>query len=297
MDLRRAAAYFEGTSFDTWDEGTSTWTLGAITAKLAPVDRFLSNFHRPTHRRMLGINPATSLPASNTIRVQSTGDIYIIGQLRSDDKNDYEYDSIGIAHLTTFQLVVHRKAPIGPSNDPGVLIDSVVGTHYGDIEFRATSESPEQHEEYEDDVFLILPPHTDLQEWDFVYRGTETYQVKSAYIDSGFMFARAVLRQDYRRDFTYHRKGTGAGYNTATGIVTSGFVDYAVTGFSRNISEEEISYADMRPKQLKIVIKQDHIGFTPSIDDQMTWTDGLRYDVRGVRQDPASEEWQLLISL
>ena len=296
MDLRKAAAYFEGTTFDSYDETLDSWTLNAFTAKLAPVDRFLSNFDRPTHRRMLGVAPGVSLPADNTIRVQSTQDVYILGQVRADDKNNTEYDRIGIAHLVYNQFTINRKSPVGPASDPGPLINSVIGFHYGGLEFRSDSVAPEQHEGYEGEFFIILPPHADVQEWDFIYHGSDTYQVKSTYTDSGFIFARAVQRVDYRKEFTYHHKGDTAGYDASTGTVTSGLVDYQVSGFARNISEDEFEYATTKDKSMKIVIRKDHIGIVPKTDDQLTW-EGITYNVSIVRQDPADEEYQLYCSL
>lgn len=295
MDLRTAAAYFEGTSFDTYDEGTAAWTLDAFYAKLAPVDRFLSNFHRPTHRRMLGIDPSVSLPASNTIRLGTTGDVYIIGQVRGDDRDDYEYDNIGISHLVTSTVEIHRRAPTGPSSNPGWLVDSTVGTHYADLEFRASVLGAEQHDSFDDEFFVILPPHADLQEWDFIVRGTETYQVKSSYIDSGFRFGRCVQRSDVRRDFVYLSRGAGFGYDPDTGV-TGGLTAYNVTGFARNLTEEEVNYATITPERLKLVVRRAHIGITPKIDDQVIW-EGITYEVRGVNSDPAFEEWEVLISL
>ncbi len=296
MDLRKAAAYFEGTTFDSYDEALDSWTLGSFQAKLAPVDRFLSNFDRPTQRRMLGIAPGTTIPADNTVRVQSTQDTYILGKLRSDDKNDTEYDQVGIAHQVSSQFSVNRKAPIGAVDNPGILVNSVIGTHYGGLEFRSDSVAPEQHEGYEGEFFIILPPHADVQEWDFLSQGSDTYRVKSSYIDSGFIFARVVQRADYRKDFSYHHKSSTADYTPSTGVVIDGFVDYAVSGFARNISGEEFEYATTKDKELKIIVSQDHIGIVPSTDDQLTW-DGIRYNIKTVRQDPASEEYQIHCSL
>ena len=295
MRLRRAAAYFEGTTFDVYDETSFQWSLTNFKAKLAPVDRFLSNFHRPTHRRMLGISPDTTLPPYSTVRVQSTQDVYILGQIRKDDSNDTEYDRIGIAHLASGLFSVNRKSTIGSESDPGVLVNTVLGNHYGDIEFRSDGVSPEQHEGYESEFFIILPPHADVQEWDFITQGSDSYQVKSSYIDSGFIFVRAVRRDDYRKDFTYYHKGSTAGYDTSSGIVADGFEPYQVTGFVRNIAEDEFEYATTRDKTLKLVVRAEHIGIVPTTDDQLTW-DGIRYGVEIVRKDPTGEEYQLFCS-
>lgn len=292
MNLRKVAASFETTEFDAWDESNELFVAKSLTGKIRSVDRFLSNFNRPTKRRLLGLSPSATIPASNTIRDPSTGEIYFIGELRQDSEQGVAYDQVGVLHKTTAIATISRKAPIGPGNDPGVLVASQIGKHYADVELRSASETEEQENDFEGNYFLMMPPHVDLEEWDEVTFDSEAYMIKTPYFDSGFRFARAVKREDPRKDFTYYFRDTGVAYNTATRVVTEGFTTYSVTGFSLEFELDDLNYTPLKVGRQKIVIKQSHIGIVPSAEDELLW-EGQRYKVKGVSQDFLNAQYQL----
>ena len=210
MNLRKVAASFETTHFDTYDETLDTWTECGMQGKVLPLDRFLSNFNRPTKRRSLGLSPTAVVPTSNTLRVPATGEIYFIGELRQDSQNSVAYDQLGILHRSTTLGTVNRRAPAGPSNDPGWLVDAVSSTHYMDMELRSASEIDEHEQRFDGSYFAVLPPHADLQPWDRLNVGGLDYIVQISHMDSGFRFARAINRIDPRKDFVYHSRGNTA---------------------------------------------------------------------------------------
>lgn len=296
MDLRKVAAWFETTEFDTYDEALDSWTTCGMAGKVMPVDRFLSNFNRPTRRRSLGLSPLAVTPASNTIRVPATGEIYIIGGLRQDSRESEAYDEVGILHRSETLGVVNRKAPAGPSNDPGWLMDAVAANHYMDVELRATSGVDEQKQQFEGDYFVILPPHADIQLWDRLTVDGEDYMVELAYMDSGFKFVRAIKRQDHRQNFVYHSRSAAAGYVPSTGVVTDGLVDYNVTGFAMDDEIGDSTTLQTKTSDLAITVEQSHIGVVPTTEDELTW-DSKRRRVINVKQDFLKEQYHLHCTL
>jgi hypothetical protein len=296
MNLRKVAATFETTQFETYDEALETWDFCPLVGKVMPIDRFLSNFNRPTKRRLLGISPDAEIPDSRTIRVPSTGEIYFIGELRTDAQQGAAYDQVGVLHRSVATAVINRKAPVGPSNDPGWLVSAEIGKHYGDTELRATAEIEENRQEFEGDYFVMFPPQASLERWDEVVFQGDNYMIQTSYPDSGFRFARAVRRSDPRTDFVYHARSITSGYNTATGQVFDGLVNYNVTGLAFGDNVSELNYAALKAGELKVVVEQDHIGIVPKTEDELTW-DGQLYKVFRVSQDFQHNQYELHCTL
>lgn len=215
-----------------------------------------------------------------------------MGELRKDSEQGVAYDQVGVLHRTTAIATISRKAPVGPGNDPGVLVASEIGKHYADVELRSASEVEEHENDFEGDYFMMMPPHADLEEWDEVTFLGDVYMINNPYFDSGFKFARAVKRVDQRKDFTYYFRDTTVNYNTATRVVTDGFTTYSVTGFAMGFENDDLNYTPLKSSRIKIVIKQSHIGIIPSAEDELLW-DGQRYKVKGVSQDFLNDQFQL----
>jgi hypothetical protein len=292
MDLRRVAAKFETTSFDVFNETTQLWETGGMVGKIMPIDRFLSIFHRATRRRALGLPPSATLPASRTIRDPATGQAYVVGLVRGDSAKAIHYDSVGVLHGCDVVAEVFRKAPVGPVNDPGALVSSSTGVHYMDLELRSASEADETVQTYESHFFLTCPAHTDITQWDYVSYLGKTYEVQASYNDSGLTMCRVVERIDPRVDVTFHKKGAGSGYNPSTDVVTSGMVDYTVSGFFKGFSLDDVDGEAVSSGDVQFIIQQTHIGVVPSAEDQLTW-DGQRYNIKAVQQDFLSHEYHL----
>ncbi len=297
MNLRKVAAKFETTQFEAYDEALESWAPNAFTGKVFPIDRFLSNFNRPTRRRFLGVSPTAILPVSNTIRVPATGEIYFIGELREDSRAGISYEQLGILHRSDNTLgTINRKLPAGPSNDPGWLVAQTPVKHFIDVELRSAAEADERVDDFEGSYFVILPSHADIQEWDQITVSGENYMVELPYVDSGFNFARALKRPDQRQDFVYYYRGAALSYDTSTRVLTEGFVNYNVTGFATDFSLGAIDFSSVKAGDIKIIIKQAHIGIMPAAEDELLW-DGQRYKVQTVRQDFLKEQYQLHCTL
>jgi hypothetical protein len=292
MNLRKVAAKFETTSFDVFNETTQLWESDGFTGKVMPIDRFLSIFHRATRRRALGLSPGAIIPASNTLRDPATGQAYIMGLTREDSRNATAYDQTGILHGCDYIAEIFRSAPVGAVDDPGVLVPASVGEHYMDIELRASAENEEATGTFDGHFFLTAPAQADLEQWDFiVYQGT-SYQVHTVYNDSGMTMARIVERDDPRVDIVFHHKGATSDYDPSTGTVTAGMTDYNVSGFFQGFELTDIDNDAVSSGDLQFIIKQSHIGVTPTIQDELTW-EGQRYKVRSVQRDFTEEQYKL----
>lgn len=292
MNFRNIAAKFETTSFDGFDEATQTWVKDSLKGKVMPIDRFLSIFHRATTRRALGIAPNSPLPASHTIRVPSTGEIFIVGLIRSDQKDSNVYDSVGILSKAYSVGQVKRKATIGTGENLGVLVESVVGNHYMDIELRTSSEIDGATEEYESKFFLTAPVHSDIQPWDYISLNGTNYQVTVTYIDSGLKMCRVIQREDPRVDVTYHRRGATSAYSPSTGVVTSGLTDFPTSGFFEGFNSSEVDETTILSKDVKLIIAKSDIGFYPETGDELTYS-GQTYKVHRVHEDFLSKQIKL----
>ena len=292
MDLRRIANTFETTSFDIFNESTQLWESDGMEGKIMPIDRFLSIFHRATRRRALGLAPGTVLPDSHTIRDPATGQAYIVGLIRTDSAKAVAYDSVGILHGVDSIGTISRKATVGPADDPGILASSDVGSHYMDMELRSSVEADERIDTFESHFFLTTPTQSDIQQWDFITYQGRIFQVQAAYNDSGMNMARVVEKDDPRVDVTFHKKGDTSDYNPITGVVTSGLVDYAVSGFFRGFAITEIDGSAVSSGDMQFIISQEHIGVVPTNQDELTYN-GKRYNIKAVQQDFEREQYIL----
>ena len=296
MNLRKVAASFETTQFDAYNEGSDTWTACAMAGKVMPLDRFLSNFNRPTKRRSLGVSPTAVPPDSNTLRVPATGAIYMMGELRKDSQSSVAYDQVGILHRSTTLGTINRRAPAGPAEDPGWLVETEIASHYMDMELRSASEIDEHEQRYDGSYFAVMPPHAQMQSWDRLNADGFDYIVQVQYMDSGFRFARVVNRIDPRKDFVYNSQGGTAGYDPSTRIVTDGFTAYNVTGFALGQGLTESRESSTQDADLVVIVDQANIGVVPTPRDELTW-DGQAYKVTKVEEDFIETQYKIHCSL
>lgn len=292
MELSTAANYFDKESFSTFDSSAGTWTSAAFTGRIAPVDRFLSNFSRPLHRRLLICNVSEVLPTSGTIRHDITGDIYIIGQGRYDAYTSSPYQAIYMLHLVSGLAgglaTVTRRVPQGPANDPGWLVTTTVGTYYVDIELRgATAEEGTVHQ-MAGQFFLMAAPEVDLQEWDYFALAGNNYRVEEPYSDSGLRFARVIDTEDDRVDLVYN-KTTGFSYTPGGGPVTNTQA-YNVTGSVHGYKQVTTDPSRVEDDSFRIIVPTVNIGFDPKPRETMT-VKGEAHTILEVSIDPLNHEW------
>ena len=111
---------------------------------ISVVDQFLSNFNRPTRRRMMHCNPEMELGEALTLRDDATGNIFIVGEPRTDQERSSAYVSSYLLHLVTpvpggsaGMANVVRKVAKGPKENPGWLEPELFARTYMDVEVAA----------------------------------------------------------------------------------------------------------------------------------------------------------------
>lgn len=296
MDLKKAADYFDKELFATYDSAAQTWTEDDFKGRMMPVDRFLSNFSRPLHRRMLICSPDEVIPDSGTLRSSATNEIYLIGQVRFDAYANNPYQALYMAHLVSGLNggvgVVTKRSAVGPSNDPGHLVKATVGSYYMDLELRATT--PEEGTEHQvaGQYFAMAPPECNLDEWDYIALNGKNYRVKEGYFDSGLRFARVLQTEDDRVDFVYH-KITGFSYSTASGTPTPVVQDYNVTGAIHEFKRIADDTDRVSENTFKLIIASEHTGFPPSPRESVR-IDEEDHTILRVDRDPLTSEWTLI---
>jgi hypothetical protein len=296
MDLRKVAAFFETTEFDAYDESDNSWDACFLLGKVMPIESEVSNSNRNTRRALLGTDPLAVFPVSNTLRVLTSGDIYIVGDLRKDYQNSAAYDQSGLLHRSSTVGTINRRAPAGPSTDPGWLVETLISTHYMDIELRAVKEAGEQEQQFDKQYLIIMPLHAAPQQWDRINVGSYDHIVEAGYVDSGFKLARVANRLDPRKDFTYYSRGDTASFNPSNGVVTSGLTPYNVTGFALDAKSGQVANTAAKSGTFTLVVDKTHIGVVPTSKDEVIW-ESQRSKVIEVEEDFIDFQYKIHCSL
>lgn len=283
---------------EAWDEGTESFVPGAFRARVGHTDRFLSNFNKPLRRRMLFVPPEEDAPASGVFKVPSTGDIYLYGQRRGDSLDGKNYLNMVVAHLATDDAngssglaEIYRKTPTGPSNDPGWLVETLVGKTYADVEFRTSAREPDAYDLKIENYFAFIPGKWDLRRNDRISLHGVDYKVVDSFKDSGFLGLRVDREEDSRVDFVLSVAGSKT-YDKVNHTYITTPVPYNVTGevikshdFSDWLSESE-PYID-------VVVESDHIGIVPAPDEVTITYKGKTRTVTQVDTQPGERQYRL----
>lgn len=296
MKLSKAANYFKKETFSIYREDTKTWNKSMFSGRLLPVDRFLSNFSRPLHRRMLVCDPKVKIPDSFTVQSEATGEKYIIGKGRYDAYSNSPYQALYMLHnvsgLGAGLGKVTRKVVTGTDTDPGHLVNTLVGEFYMDIELRATTPEKGTEQQTAGQYFLMAPPTSDIVEWDYIALGGINYRVEEGYFDSGLRFARVLQIEDDRVDLTYI-KTTGFSYDTGTGVPTDTTAPYSVTGSVHDYKRIVVDTNNVSEDTFKVIIPSINIGFDPK-PREVIEIDGAQHDILKVTRNPLKTEWTLI---
>ena len=209
MKIKKIAMRMVTEKMEAWDPLTETWVPDAFTARLDPTDRFLSNFNKPTRRRMLFADNECVFPESRTFRHPGTQDVYILGITRQDARGGTPYLGLTVCQLATDVpggssglATITRREAVGPSNDPGWLVEREFAKAFIDLEFRTSANEPNATDLKIENYFAFLPINVQPKEWDFVNLHGVRYRVVDTFADSGFFGLRIDHENDFRSDFT-----------------------------------------------------------------------------------------------
>ena len=296
MRLKNSATYNFTTDFEILD-GSNAWVEG-FKGNLAPVDRFLSNFHRPLQRRMLHTDSSDALPTSRVIRNKATGEVYMLGQTRLDDENSEVYAKITVAQLisegSSGLVEVKRLVVDGgrPASTIGELIDSSLGFFYVSVEYKTSVENFSADEVFDDRFLLFSPLPLALESYDTFTLNGENYKVNSKYTDSGYSCA--ILTRDPEERITGTYRRITSAYSTTTGAVTPTYDDYLAT-CTVSTTEDSVKRGQRHgnDSDVTIHIKTSTFPITPKVGNRFL-ADGELFKIVGVMQDKeALSQWEL----
>jgi hypothetical protein len=294
MDLMRSRGYFDSASFDAYNFGASDWNLAAFKGKLDLANPKISLMDKGTRRRMLFVSPGQE-PTSTVIRCAPTGQIFLIGQQSRDMLRGVYYRDVVSLHEALGAATINRRAPTGPSNNPGWAVSSLVESTFADYEMRSDNENQQDQVTQWGSFNITLPSDSTIQEHDTLTVGGRTFFIFEVYRDSGFAACRATDRPDDRYDIVY-RSNAGSVYNTATLVAAPSYTDYNVTAQLTPFKDIETEDSATTREQLKVMIKGTWIGVTPKLQDAITYK-GQKYIVTKVAQNMLQDEWHLVASV
>ena len=293
MRLKKTAELDFTTHFEILDVN-GDWQTGFI-GKFAPIDRFLSNFHRPLQRRMLYSRPEETLPTSRVIRNFVTQEIYILGQSREDEELGEAYAKLTVAHLvsnlSSGLTTIYRKVVDGarPASTIGELVDSTVGAAYITFEYKTSIEAFGADEVFEDRFLLFASADVTLEPEDVLVLGADTYIVNTTYMDSDYTSAVCTRELDDRTTGIY--KQSAYAYDPVTGVVTPTYTDYLVTCTVTGRSTD--GKAKGVGAEAEIYLKSQSFPVAPAVGDRFSASGNL-YEIREVKQaQEANYQWFL----
>lgn len=289
MDIFQTARYFDTQNFDYFDFTNNVWVTTAFKGQLKKTDTFTEIWNRPTRKRLLSCAPDQE-PQSPVIRVPESGEIFMVGASHKDVWDGY-YRFIAGLHKIRGSAIVRRRAPVGPSNDPGYAVESVVINTFGDCELRSADENQDREIEHYGSYFMFLPINTSLNRDDSVEISGVRYFVLESYVDSGLMCARATSQPDDRIDAIFVSLGAET-YDTNTQQSTRTPTSYHVTGRVKPLHAELSNDENILATELTFLIKKSWIGVEPKIDDKLT-IGSKTNRVIDVAQNSLLDEWYL----
>lgn len=244
MNLKKIALKSVNEPMDAWDPATETWIPNAFKARVAPTDRFLSNFNKPTRRRMLFAAHDCVFPESRTFRHPGTHDVYLLGTTRQDARAGSPYIGLTICQLVTDEpggssglATITRRVPFGPPSDPGWLMEQEVARAFIDLEFRTSANEPDAVDLKIENFFAYLPGTVQPQAWDFVELHGVRYRVVDTFSDSGFFGLRIDHEEDFRSNFTLTIVQPGRPNRSTHQMSDPVTQQFEVTGVMRNLND------------------------------------------------------------
>lgn len=271
MELGDVAKHFDKTNIDVYNELISEWENDLILGQFKLADDFISIFNRPTRRRMLFLHPDAyeKISQFSLIREAKTGFLYIFGEPQYD-LADSAYRVTLPLHKVVSQTTITRRATTGPSNDPGILGDTVLPASYCDIELRTLSNEGDTDQSIYEKHFIWLQKTVDLIKGDILVFLGETYKVLSVYKDTGFTGARITNEPDSRETYTYRQRSGDPTYVPLTGAYTLNYNDFQISAELEGIESESDDGNITFDVLYTVLIEYSLIGFTPAIGDAIT---------------------------
>lgn len=302
MNPRRLYARFEKTPISWFDPKTFGFYEAPDKINISKVDDFLSNFNRPTRRRMVHCAPDMPTGDSLIFMDMVTYNVFILGEPRYDQFNQQDYLGMYLAHLVTpvrggsaGTAEIVRKVAKGPKDDPGWLEPELVAYTYVDVEVSAVVHETQVEEVYENSVLVFMSRAVTCKRFDLIYVDDKIYRVSTMYTDSGLHVAKCFEETDDRVNILYRRSSEGQPrhYDTATRQFIATDRDYKIT--VRFVKNHNFASWDSESQNYKdLIVDYDNIGFVPNAKDHVI-INGVTMEVKVVDIDPAERQYRMRV--
>lgn len=299
MKLKKIALKFCNEKMEAWDPATETFTPDAFRARIDLTDRFLSNFNRPTRRRMMFADNEVVFPASRICRHPGTKDVYLMGVTRQDARNGQAYLGLTILQLVTDEpggtaglATITRRVAVGPPEDPGWLVDTVFARTYIDTEFLTSTDETETTDLRIERYVAFLPMSVQPQEWDFLTLHGVQYRVLDTFSDSGFFSLRIDHEKDYRSNFIVTVTTRVMDKGTHKYVTTPR--DYQVTGMMEKSTSVALWATDSEDAKT-VYFDADHFptGIFDKPDVMTISLDGVSRAVKSVETQSGNRQFKM----
>lgn len=302
MHLKRIALKHANEPMDAWDPVTESWVANSFNARIDITDRFLSNFNRPTRMRMMLHDDKAKLPASQAIRHPGTHDVYIMGTTRKDARKGAPYVALTLLRLVTEVpggsaglATVTRKEPVGPANDPGWLVETVVGKEWIDTEFLSSSEERQATDLRIERYNAFSTLNADIKDWDFITVAGKKHRVLDTFADSGLYGLRLDQEEDLRRDFVLKVAGTRTMNKVTHQWDSTPELSFNVTGVIEHEMDVAL-WASETNEVITVYFEADHLPKPlPILTGQEMWLtfNGKKRVVKEMETQAGQRQWQL----
>lgn len=302
MFLKEIALKNADEPMEAWDPVTETWLPAAFKARIDLTDRFLSNFNKPTRRRMLFADNNVVFPESRTFRHPGTKDVYLLGTTRQDALHGSPYLGLTILQLVTDipggsagLATFSRKVPIGPPSDPGWLVDTEYAKAYMDTEFLTSTDEVDTTDLRVERYNAYLPISVQPVEWDFVTLHNVKYRVLDTFVDSGFFALRIDYEDDVRIDFKLIVTGERV-RDKATQEWSYQERVYNVTGVMERSNDVALWTKDSETPHT-LYFEEDHLPAPFANVKEGMWLelDGVRKVVKSVQTQSGKRQYQMRV--
>ena len=295
MFLGNVANHYMQPVFELLNPVTREWT-GPLQGRLDATDRFLSNFNRPTRKRMLYVDFEEDLNEYDVVRHKMTGEVYLLGVERKDQQLGSPTVQLLICHLATpgksaGLATIQRSTVLGTGDDLGWVKMVDDGSAYVDLELRTTNSEPGSAQVEIGRYYCFSEAQKDFFPGDRLELNGIPYVVDDAAFDSGFRMLRLTARDVHWVDTVFTWKGARV-YNRDTGKFEDEKVERNVSGLWVGDDNVYEGFTAGQEDSSLFRIQKEHIGFTPTpgmgvkIDDR-PWT------VLTVSQEEYRNQWIL----
>lgn len=302
MFLKEVALNWTNEPMEAWDQETETWVPDSFVARIDLTDRFLSNFNKPTRRRMLFADNLVTFPESRTFRHPGTKEVYLLGTTRQDALAGNPYLGLTICQLvtetpggTSGYATITRKVPMGPPENPGWLVQTEFAKCFVDTEFLTSNEETDTTDLRIERYTAYLPITVQPREWDFLQLHGVNYRILDTFADSGFFALRMDHEGDYRTDFVLHVAGKRVMDRTTNQYVNTS-AQYNVTGTIEKASDVALWATDSE-HYITINFDRDHLPFGLALTGQDMWLEfnGVKRAVKSAMTQSGERQYQVRV--